>query len=110
MAIAPEPILKAGLSTLHWATVMCRNWSLGDVPIEMVNDLMEAIHCVPEFLADWDRPGSGMDALLLHLSCFDAEGWRQRLRELPDGDRLQSDVSNLAMVFNNRLDEFKESI
>ncbi len=80
MAVAPAPILKAGLQTLHFAMVCCRNWTLrDDVPMKMINNLMEAIHEVPEFLADWDRPGSGMDALLLHLSCFDAGRWKKTM-------------------------------
>lgn len=39
----PEPILHATLATLHDATVARRNWTLRkDVPVQMVNDLMEA--------------------------------------------------------------------
>jgi hypothetical protein len=98
--IAPDPILQAGLMTVHWATVFARNWTLlPDVPVKMVNDLMEAIHEVPSILLHWNEEDS-FDTLILHLSCFNQADWRQRV----DNDRF--DVPNLVSFFRDRLDEY----
>ena len=97
MVLAPEPVLKAALMTIHWATVFCRNATLRpDVPVQMVNDLMEAIHAVPEMLMYW-KEGYTLDAIILHLSCFDERSWEQRV----DNDIYS--VAKLADVFRDRL-------
>lgn len=102
MNIPPEPILHATLATLHHATVACRNWTLRkDVPIQMVNDLMEAIHEVPAFLADWDR--HSVDEISLHLSGFDAKSWRGRV------DQQVFHVFDLVEVFQDRREQFEET-
>ncbi|MEN6458188.1 MAG: hypothetical protein ABFC63_04605, partial [Thermoguttaceae bacterium] len=79
MTIAPEPILKAALVTIHWATVFARNWTCRpDVPVKMVNDLMEAIHEVPSILIHWNDENS-LDMLIMHLSWFDEKSWNQQV-------------------------------
>ncbi|MBN2292256.1 MAG: hypothetical protein JXM70_07520 [Pirellulales bacterium] len=99
MTLAPELILKAGLWTLHWATVFCRNATLHpDVPVKMVNDLMEAIHEVPSILMHWDEKRS-LDEILLHLSCFDKRLWKERV----DNDKYF--VPNLVGFFQDRLQD-----
>lgn len=99
-ALAPEPILKAALMTLHWATVFCRNATLcADVPVKMVNDLMEAVHAVPSTLMHWKEEYS-LDEILLHLSGFDERSWEQRL----DNDVYS--VPKLVEFFQDRLQEF----
>ena len=99
MTIAPEPILKAALTTLHWATVLCRNWTLRpDVPVKMVNDLMEAIHEVPSILMHWNDQHS-LEEILVQLSSFDERSWQQV-------DRDVFPVPNLTAFFRDRLQEF----
>jgi len=69
--IAPDPILRAGLSTVWWACVHARNASISpDCDVKMINSLMDAIHDIPSQLMTWspDR----LDTLRLHLSCFDS--------------------------------------
>jgi hypothetical protein len=97
--IAPEPILKAGLMTLHWATVFARNWTYSlDVPLKMVNDLMDAIHEVPSILMHWNEEHS-FDMLILHLSCFDDKPWKMQV------DEKKFSVPKLADFFRERLQE-----
>ena len=99
MTIAPEPIVKAALWTLHLATVFCRNWTLHpDVPVEMVNDLMEAIHEVPSILMHWNDKHS-FDEIVRHLSTFDERSWRQQV----DADIFH--VPNLTGIFRDRLQD-----
>jgi len=103
MDIAPEPILKAALTTLHWATVCSRNWTLrSEVPLKMVNDLMEAIHEVPSILMHYKQEHS-LDEIILHLSGFDEEFWKQQV----DNDIFS--VPNLAAFFRDRLQEFSDN-
>jgi hypothetical protein len=100
MNLAPEPILKVALMTLHWATVFCRNWTLrSDVPVKMVNDLMEAIHELPSTLMHWNDQHS-FKGILLQLSDFDARAWKEQV----DADIFN--VPNLTAFFQDRLPEF----
>jgi hypothetical protein len=100
MTIAPEPILKAGLMTVHWATVFARNWTCRpDVSVKMVNDLMEAIHEVPSILIHWNDDLS-LDMLIMHLSWFDEKSWNQQI------DNNIFNVPNLVAFFRDRLEEF----
>ena len=56
MQLAPEPILNAVLYTVHLATVSCRNWTLFDgISREQINELMEAIHELPQMARNWDH-------------------------------------------------------
>ena len=97
MHTAPEPILKAALMTLHWATVCARNWTLhADVPVKMVNELMEAIHEVPTILMHWHGDDS-LKELMNHLSCFHEQFWKQQV------DTELFFITNLASVFQDRL-------
>jgi hypothetical protein len=74
MTIAPEPILRAGLDTISWACIFCRNQTLrDDAPARMINELMEAIHEVPRMLADWRR--HDLAEVRIHLACFNASRW-----------------------------------
>jgi hypothetical protein len=100
MTIAPEPILKASLMTIHWATVFARNWTCHpDVPVQMVNDLMEAIHDVPNILMHWNTDNS-LDMLLTHLSWFDERSWKHQV------DESRFSVPRLVAFFRNRLKDF----
>ena len=99
MNIAPEPILKAALMTLHWATVFARNWTCcPDVPVKMVNDLMDAIHDVPSILLHWNDEHS-FDMLIMHLSCFDEPSWKKQV------DETRFSVPCLTAFFRDRLQE-----
>jgi hypothetical protein len=74
MSLAPEPILRAGNTTVAWACIFIRNQTLReDVPIRMINDAMDAIHAVPGMLIDW-RPDT-LSAIRNHLGCFPASRW-----------------------------------
>jgi hypothetical protein len=98
--IAPEPILKAGLMTLHWATVFARNWTYSpDVPVKMVNDLMDAIHDVPSQLMHWNE-GHSFHMLIQHLSSFDDKSWKVQV------DDKKFSIPKLADFFRERLQEF----
>ena len=98
MNVAPEPILKAALMTLHSAAVFCRNSTVRpDVPVKMVNDLMEAIHEVPSILMHWNDQYS-FDEIVVHLSSFDQRSWQQKV----DIDIFA--VPNLAAFFRDRLE------
>ena len=100
MTIAPEPILKAALTTIHWAAVYARNWTCcPDVPVKMVNDLMEAIHEAPSLLMYWDDENS-LDMLIMQLSRFDEKDWNRHV------DSNVFSIPNLVAFFRNRLEEF----
>jgi hypothetical protein len=71
---APPKILEAGLLALHRAQVHCRNITLAkEDKNKEVNEIMEAIHEVPDFLANWQL--HDLKELRLHLSCFDSTKW-----------------------------------
>jgi hypothetical protein len=99
MALAPDPILSAGLESLRFALICCRNWTLrDDVPIRQVNELMEAIHEIPGMLANWE--GHGIDELRTHFGCFDTRRWRT---VMDDG----AVVPDLVALFEQRLSELE---
>ena len=99
MNMAPEPVLNAALMTLHWAAIFARNWTCRpDVPVKMVNDLMEAIHEVPAILMHWNAQNS-LDMLITHLSGFDQESWKQQV------NNEIFNVPNLVGFFQDRLRE-----
>src|SRR4051794_4797691 len=56
MEFAPEPYRSACLATLRQAILGCRvlGWSK-DAPPEQVAGLMDAVHNLPELMADWER-------------------------------------------------------
>lgn len=74
MALAPKPILLAGLQTCHCAWVHVRNATLSlSVDRKFVNDIAEALHEIPFFLMNWER--TSLDELRLHLRTFDVRRW-----------------------------------
>jgi hypothetical protein len=74
MSIAPEPILRAANETVAFACAFCRNVTLSqDIPIRMINEMMEAIHEVPRMVTDWAH--HDLQALRVHLGCFTASRW-----------------------------------
>ena len=74
MKEAPRHVFKAALDTIKWATVYCRNYTLKpDADIKQINELMEAIHDIPDQLYRWDN--NGLDSIRLHLRCFDHTKW-----------------------------------
>jgi hypothetical protein len=89
----PPEILDAALFTLKWACVHARNLTLGDgTHVRQVNELMEAVHELPHFLANWsdDR----LSELRVHLSCFDHS-------KFPGSP-------NLLAIFNSRLENRRD--
>jgi hypothetical protein len=71
MSAAPDPVLGAALLTLHRALVHLRNLTLNPdaITARHVNDLAEALHEIPDFLAHWEQ--HDLEELRLHLRCFD---------------------------------------
>ena len=101
MTVAPEPILRAGLETVRWALVCCRNWTLrDDCPTRQVNDLMEAIHEVPAMLMHWE--GHDLEEIKTHLGCFPAADWRR----VTNGSDVG--VPDLAAWFEQKLTEMDD--
>jgi len=79
--IAPDPILKAGLMTIHWATVLARNLACSpDAPTKMLYELMDAIHEVPK------QNGIKIETIHRCVGRFLAVG-------------READVPNLAVLF-----------
>ena len=90
---APPDVLDAALFTLKRACVHARNLTLGeDADIRQVNELMEAVHELPHFLADWSD--ERLSELRLHLSCFDHS-------KVPGSP-------NLLALFNSRLENHRD--
>ena len=88
---APKPIMKATLRTLKWAMVYCRNYTQSKKPnLNQINELMEAIHDIPDQLYRWND--DSMDRLKLHLRCFDSNKW--------------NDSPNLLIYFENELERY----
>jgi hypothetical protein len=89
----PSPVVQASLHTLYMATVMARNLTIRgrECPLALINDLMEAIHSVPQMLMRFDD--HTLRDIVLHCSCFDAERWRTQ-----PGIRA-SDVWDLIVIF-----------
>jgi hypothetical protein len=90
---APPEILAATLFTLERACVYARNLTLGDgADVRQVNELMEAVHELPHFLANWSD--DTLSELRLHLSCFDHS-------KFPGSP-------NLLALFNSRLENNRD--
>ncbi|MEO1529288.1 MAG: hypothetical protein AAFX06_28035 [Planctomycetota bacterium] len=101
MNTAPEPYLSAGLKTVHWALICCRNWTAsGTVSMKQANDLMEAIHEIPAMLLNW-QPHS-LDQLRTHLGCFPFERWREATGDDDTG------IPDLVEWFDRRVDESRD--
>ena len=74
MALAPQPILLAGLDTCHKAWVHVRNATLSpDVDRKHINEVAEALHEIPFFLKSWEH--TNLDELRLHLRYFLSGRW-----------------------------------
>ena len=72
--IAPEPILRAAHATIAYGCIFIRNQTLSEnVSIQMVNDMMEALHDIPQQLSNWNT--SSVDNLRIHLACFPCAVW-----------------------------------
>jgi hypothetical protein len=68
--IAPEKQLRVGLRLLYRATTHCRNLALNAAtPHKKIEDLMDAVHQIPEWLAQWERFSE--QELLLFLGTYD---------------------------------------
>jgi hypothetical protein len=96
MQQAPQAVLAAALFTLHRALVHCRNVTLSPKidRRQEVNEIMEAIHEVPDFLANWQL--HDLKELRLHLSCFDSTKW--------------VGAPNLVRLFDAKLQELESTI
>jgi hypothetical protein len=94
MQQAPQTILAAALFTLHRALVHCRNISGSPETNrrQEVYEIMEAIHEVPDFLANWQL--HDLKELRLHLSCFDSTKW--------------AGSPNLIKIFDSKLQELEK--
>ena len=50
--VAPEPYLSACVAVLYRALLIGRNQS---TEVEMVSDVMDAVHNIPHLIAEWDH-------------------------------------------------------
>ncbi len=75
----PEKVMSAALYTLYRAMVFCRNYS-GDksAPQDVVYDLMDALHEVPEILRRWGTHHNNVEKLKLYFGCFHHDKWKGR--------------------------------
>lgn len=76
MNAPPEPVLAAPLHTLRWALIYARNltYQPSTEAARQIHDLMDALHEIPGFLADWCS-SRHPEELRLHLACFDHRRW-----------------------------------
>jgi hypothetical protein len=90
----PQTVLAAAFFTLHRALVYCRNVTLSpkEDRHKEVNEIIEAIHEVPDFLANWQL--HDLKELRLHLSCFDSTKW--------------ANSPNLTRIFDLKLQELEK--
>jgi hypothetical protein len=89
MTLPPDRILDAALLVLHRALVYTRNITLhpNASASQQVNEISEALHEIPDFLAHWDK--HDIDEMRRHLRCFDHTRW--------------VGAPNLVQMFDNRL-------
>ena len=74
MSRAPEAVIEAVLVTLKYATVYCRNYTLqSGSQLQQINEIMEAIHDLPDQMYNWEQ--DGLKKIRLHLRCFDHTKW-----------------------------------
>lgn len=69
--------MRAALYTLHRAMVFCRNYSADKgAPQDVVYDLMDALHEVPEILRRWGTYDNNVEKLRLYFGCFHHDKWK----------------------------------
>jgi hypothetical protein len=70
--LAPEKELRIALRMLYRATTHCRNLALNPAtPHKKIEDLMDAINHIPEWLAQWERFSER--ELLMFLDTYDSK-------------------------------------
>lgn len=71
---APEDISIAIAKTIKWALIYCCNYTLENNPnIKEINELMEAIHDIPDHPYRWAE--GSMNIVKNHFACFDNTKW-----------------------------------
>ena len=87
----PQKVLSAALYTLYRAMVFCRNYS-GDrnAAQDVVYDLMDALHEIPEILRRWGTSDNNVEKLKLYFGCFHHEKWRERSQPLRNNSNIVS--------------------
>jgi hypothetical protein len=87
----PENVMRAALYTLYRAMVYCRNYSsAAKAPQDVVCNLMDALHEIPEILRRWGTYDNNVEKLRLYFGCFHHERWKERAEHLspPDWVRI----------------------
>jgi hypothetical protein len=86
----PEKVMSAALYTLYRAMVFCRNYS-GDksAPQDVVYDLMDALHEVPEILRRWGTYDNNVEKLKLYFGCFHHDKWKGRSEHFSPPDLVR---------------------
>lgn len=76
MPIAPTPILKAGLWTLHRAVLLLRQstYEGSEVDLKAINDLTDTIHNIPMSLMEWDE-AKHLEEIRIFLKAFNKSLW-----------------------------------
>jgi hypothetical protein len=86
----PENVMRAALYTLYRAMVYCRNYSADSkAPQDVVYDLMDALHEIPEILRRWGIHDNNVDKLKLYLGCFNHERWKERSEHFSPPDMVR---------------------
>ena len=68
--LAPERELRVALRLIYRATTHARNLALSpSTPLKKIEDLMDAINHLPEWLADWERFDE--KTFFIHLATYD---------------------------------------
>ncbi len=75
----PDVVMDAALYTLYHAMVYCRNYS-GDTGAsqDVVYDLMDALHEVPQILRHWGTSNNNVEKLKQYFGCFQHERWTDK--------------------------------
>ena len=96
----PDKVMSAALYTLYRAMVFCRNYSADSkAPQDVVYDLMDALHEVPQILSRWGTSDNDIQKLKQYLGCFHHDRWKERSAHFTPPD--------LVRIFEEALDEQK---
>ena len=86
----PQKTLRAAHLTLYRALVFCRNYSANkDASQEVVYDLMDALHEIPQILNAWGTSDNDVEKLRRYFGCFDHNRWRDVSEFLRAPDLVQ---------------------
>lgn len=97
----PNEVLHASLQTAFKAMIFCRAYASDiQAPQDVVYELMDALHEVPQILSQWGIDGNDIEKLKFYFGLFRHEYWSKRPTPLP--------APNLVAIFEMALaDQYK---